>query len=114
MCMQQLANPIGETMCNLTDDEIADICYPLTQPAAQIRFLRDELSLHVKRKPNGKPLVTRANYEKVMMGGDNKEVKTQEDPPVQPDEAALILYLNRNKIKNDNGQNKKRQPPKAA
>lgn len=51
----------------LSDDELREICRPLTQPAAMIRYLRDE-GFFVKRRPNGWPLVSRANYEAVMMG----------------------------------------------
>lgn len=49
----------------LTKDEIDDLCQPLTQPAAQIRFLQS-LGLTVKTKPNGTPLVIRSHFEQVM------------------------------------------------
>ncbi|MBK7017563.1 MAG: DUF4224 domain-containing protein [Sulfuritalea sp.] len=49
----------------LTKDEIDDLCQPLTQAAAQIRFLRS-LGLTVKTKPNGTPLVIRSHFEQVM------------------------------------------------
>jgi len=42
----------------LTDDEIAEICRPLTQGAAQIRYLRS-LGLKVERRGDGTPLVWR-------------------------------------------------------
>lgn len=51
----------------LSDAELLDVCKPLTQPAAMIRYLKDE-GFHVKRRPNGWPLVSRANFEAVMMG----------------------------------------------
>lgn len=47
---------------DLTEAEIADICDPLTQPAAQVRYLRS-LGLVVARKPNGRPLVNRRHYD---------------------------------------------------
>jgi len=49
----------------LTKDEIDDLCQPLTQAAAQIRFLQS-LGLTVKTKPNGAPLVIRSHFEQVM------------------------------------------------
>jgi len=49
----------------LTDQEIAGICDPLISPAAQTRHLR-ALGLLVKHKPNGKPLVARSEFERVM------------------------------------------------
>jgi hypothetical protein len=48
----------------LTDEEIAAICEPLTQGLAQFRFLRDVAKVHVERKPNGKPLVRRCDWER--------------------------------------------------
>lgn len=50
---------------DLTDDEVRLICRPLTQPAAQFRFLRDRLKLHVERRPDGTVLVNRAHYNAV-------------------------------------------------
>ena len=47
----------------LTDDEIAAICAGLRQPAAMIRYLR-RLGLRVERKPNGRPLVRRADWDR--------------------------------------------------
>ena len=48
----------------LTDAEIAAICAPLTQGAAQVRYLRDVLRVPVQRKPNGRPMVRRCNWER--------------------------------------------------
>jgi hypothetical protein len=53
---------------DLTDDEIAHICKPLTQGAAQCRYLRG-LGLTVRRRPDGSPLVNRAHYDATMGGG---------------------------------------------
>lgn len=50
---------------DLTDDEIAHICKPLTQGAAQCRYLRS-LGLTVRRRPDGRPLVNRAHYDAAM------------------------------------------------
>lgn len=46
----------------LTDNEIAEITEPLVQGAARIRFFR-KLGVKVSPKPNGQPLVGRAEYE---------------------------------------------------
>ena len=51
----------------LTDDEVNAICDGLTQPAAMARYLA-RLGLRVHTKPNGRPLVSRANFETVMAG----------------------------------------------
>ena len=48
----------------LTDDELAEICRPLTQGAAQIRYLRDVLRLPVVRRLDGTPLVKRADWDR--------------------------------------------------
>ena len=48
---------------DLTDDEIASICRPLRQPAAQARYLRDVLRVHSARRPDGSLLVSRQHYE---------------------------------------------------
>lgn len=54
-------------MLYLTDAEIADLCTPLTQPAAQVRHLRT-LGLTVTTKPNGRPVVIRSHAETVLSG----------------------------------------------
>ncbi len=48
----------------LTDDEIDGICAGLTQSAAKVRYLRDVLRVPVERKPNGRPLVRRVDWER--------------------------------------------------
>jgi hypothetical protein len=49
----------------LTDAEIAAICEPLVMPGAQYRHLV-RLGLHAARKPNGRPLVARSEFERVL------------------------------------------------
>lgn len=46
----------------LTDDEINAICDGLRQSAAMVRYLR-KLGVPVQRKPNGRPLVRRADWD---------------------------------------------------
>lgn len=48
----------------LTDEELAEICRPLIQGAAQIRYLRDVLHLPVARRLDGTPLVKRADWDR--------------------------------------------------
>lgn len=51
----------------LTEAEINEICSPLKNGAAQIRFL-ERLGMIVKPKPSGKPLLARAEFDRVMTG----------------------------------------------
>lgn len=52
----------------LTDAEIAEICRPRTQGAAQIRYLR-ALGLKVARRADGTPLVWRVDVERRASAG---------------------------------------------
>ena len=52
----------------LSEAEIDELCLPLKQPAAQVRFLRDVLKLSVATKPNGRALVVRVHAERVLSG----------------------------------------------
>ena len=56
------------TMLYLSDAEIADLCTPLTQPAAQVRYLRT-LGLTVAVKPIGRAVVIRCHAEAVLSSG---------------------------------------------
>lgn len=69
----------------LTQDEIDDFCRPLTQAAAQIRFLREH-GLTVTRKPGGAPLVIRSHFEQVM----NPGARPTKAAKREPDRAALV------------------------
>ena len=68
----------------LTDAEIMDICRPLTQPAAMVRRLRD-MGFFVKTRPNGWPLISRANFVDVLSG---QTTQTTDQP--EPEEADLM------------------------
>ena len=48
---------------DLSDLEIDSICAGLKQNAAKVRYLR-ALGLRVDRKPNGRPLVARSEWER--------------------------------------------------
>lgn len=74
----------------LSDAEIDEICDPLTQPHAQIRYLRS-LGVQVTRKPSGRALVGRAAFDRVMAGSPLEaanDAQTSTNAP-QPDHAAL-------------------------
>jgi hypothetical protein len=75
----------------LTDTEIAEICEPLIAPSAQRRYLV-KLGLLVKRKPNGKPLVARAEFDRVLVGRA-PEAQNVPTGPGRPDRAALIKLI---------------------
>lgn len=70
----------------LTQDEIDDLCEPLTQHAAQLRFIRG-LGITVGKKPSGAPLVMRAHFEETMNPAGKKR------PPAKctPNSAGLRL-----------------------
>lgn len=51
----------------LSQAEIDDLCHPLTQASAQVRFLRAS-GLTVTVKPNGRPAVVRSHAESVLSG----------------------------------------------
>lgn len=56
----------------LTDDEIDEICEPLKVGAAKCKHLK-RMGLVVKMKPNGRPLVARSEFERVMTGGTTNQ-----------------------------------------
>lgn len=60
----------------LTDAEIDEICAGLVQGAAKVRYLRDVLRVAVERKPNGRPLVRRADW-------DRRQPPVQDDAPTR-------------------------------
>ena len=55
----------------LSDDEIDGICAGLVQSAAKVRYFRDVLRVPVERKPNGRPLVRRADWERRQPAAQN-------------------------------------------
>jgi len=62
--MAELARP---TPPDLTREEIDEICHPLVQNAAKVRFLA-RLGVTVERRPDGSPLVNREHYVRVRGG----------------------------------------------
>jgi hypothetical protein len=76
----------------LSQQEIDDLCEPLTQPAAQIRYLRDSLKLTVRAKPNGRALVLRSHVEDVLGGLPAKKTRQKgSEAPRQPNAGGLVL-----------------------
>ncbi len=78
----------------LTDAELAEICEPLVAPSAQIRYLKS-LGMIVHRKPNGKPLIARAEFERVLVGRSSKLPPVR--PGSQPNREALLELLAKRK-----------------
>lgn len=73
----------------LSDAEIADICAPLVMPSAQRRYL-ERLGMMVKAKPNGRPLLARGEFERVMIGRRSEEPSRTAS---EPNRAALLEML---------------------
>lgn len=81
----------------LSDAEVDDLCDGLTQKAAMMRYLKDELKLPVKAKPNGRPLVPRAAFEDLFPATPG-ELRKMAGPPAQgaqPNEQALLRAISR-------------------
>lgn len=74
----------------LSDEELADLCFPLTNGAAQIKFLQRE-GLSVSRKPGGRPLLMRSELERVK--GAARFTPSEHNPPTQPNRAALMKVI---------------------
>lgn len=70
-------------MSTLTDAEIDEICAGLVQNCAKVRHLQG-LGLVVKRKPNGRPLVSRAHYEAVMSDSQTDLRRGRDTPLNEP------------------------------
>ncbi|MCY1170977.1 hypothetical protein D9M73_110700 [compost metagenome] len=76
--------------------EIDGMCEPLTQHAAQIKYLKS-LGLTVERKPGGKPLLMRAHAEQVLGGMPNAPaaIKSVVGERNRPDMTGLVLQFQR-------------------
>ena len=78
----------------LSDDEIANLCEGLQLPGAQCRYL-SRLGLLVNRKPNGRPLVARSEFERVL--GAGRFGSAQKDASGGPNVASLMAHLSKRK-----------------
>lgn len=68
----------------LSDDEIDGICAGLNQSAAKVRYIRDVLKVPVERKPNGRPLVRRVDWEQWKLAQSPKPMEwTDPHPPAE-------------------------------
>jgi hypothetical protein len=65
---------------DLTQEEIAAICAGLTQYAAQCRYL-SRMGLRVERRPNGQPLVARAEWERRLVTSQAKPTTSAGNAP---------------------------------
>ena len=88
----------------LTDDEINGICNPLRQSSAQCRYLKS-LGLVVKARRNGRPLVARDEWLRVMVGGHTASQSAAATGSATPDREGLFALLGR---KNKNGTSAQR------
>ena len=75
----------------LTDDEIAGICEGVQQAAAQRRYLQQTLRLVVHAKPNGRPLVARSEFERVL--GAGRHGIAHADPLSAPNVVGMMVHL---------------------
>lgn len=85
----------------LTNEEIAEICRPLKQPDAQVRYLR-ALGIVVQAKPNGRPLVVRDHAAFVLSGGKLKEAEPHEvslSPGPTPDRFLALIQAGRDRAR---------------
>lgn len=73
----------------LSDAELAELCEPLEQAAAQIRWLRRQ-GYHVERRPNGRPLLMRSELERVAGAG---RIGAAQNATSQPNRAALLELI---------------------
>jgi len=83
---------------HLTDAEIREMVFPLTQPAAIVRWFKKQ-GFTVKVRPNGMPLVSRAHFDAMMTVGEVPKEETQFDPATMVDSAALIARFQKRAAK---------------
>ena len=76
----------------LTELEIREIVAPLRQPAAIVRWFKNS-GFDVTIRPNGMPLVTRANFEAVTGGIAAKSLK--EPVGETPDVAGYLRSISK-------------------
>ncbi|CAN7199506.1 DUF4224 domain-containing protein [Acidovorax sp. LjRoot118] len=79
----------------LTDSEIDGICEPLRSVAAMCRHLK-RMGLMVVAKPNGRPLVARSEFERVL-GAARMETTAKTPSTHGPNVSALVDHLTRKK-----------------
>lgn len=80
----------------LSDAVIDEICNPLKASAAKCKHL-ESLGMLVKRKANGRPLVSRSEFERVMSSNTSKEEKTDKPQSTGPNILALEDFFQKRK-----------------
>lgn len=66
----------------LSQEEIDDLCDPLKQHAAQLRYIRGQ-GITVRTKPNGAPLVMRSHLDEALSPGRKKQKPIKYEPNVE-------------------------------
>lgn len=77
---------------DLTPAEIARICHPLKQKAAQVRFLR-AMNLTVRLTADGAPLVNRRHYDEVCCGRAMADGEAEAKGPAANEAAPNLVGL---------------------
>jgi hypothetical protein len=85
---------MSEPLPFLSDDEIAGICDGVVTPGWQCKHL-GRMGLHFVKKPNGKPLVARSEFERVI--GAGRFGKAQNDASTGPNVTAMNEFLAKRK-----------------
>ena len=84
----------GDSMSNglpwLSQEEVSDLCEGLTQPAAQVRYLKRVLNITAARKPSGAVLLFRHQIEPK----DAKGAKSADRVRPQPDRSMYLYSKN--------------------
>jgi hypothetical protein len=75
----------------LTDAEILEVVAPLKQPAAIVRWFLKNGFIGVKVRPNGMPLITRAHFDAVTVGGQ----PSRQDQQPEGEQPNVPAYLER-------------------
>ena len=76
----------------LSEAELAELCEPLEQAAAQIRHLK-RAGYHVTVKPNGRPLLMRSELERV--AGAGRLGTAAQNAPAGPNVVGLQAWATR-------------------
>lgn len=79
----------------LSEEEITRLCEPLTRPAAQCRYLTNQLKLSVHRKPSGRPLVARSEFERVL--GAARFATQNTEQRAGPNVVGMLAHLEQRK-----------------
>lgn len=76
----------------LTDDEVAMLCKPLTQPAAIRRFLT-KLGVPFQIRPDGRPIVSRRQADDLFSSAPGGSTAMQKE--TEPNRAAMMARFSK-------------------